>query len=66
MLEAFVDANIIDPEEDDEDTYERVRRVLGYTRSFDWDWMIDPDSYANYGEGLEDDDLEVKFVLAAQ
>ena len=44
VLDKFVEHGILDPSEDDEDTYERVDTVLDYKDSFSWDWMIDPGS----------------------
>lgn len=45
VLEDLVKAGVINPCDDDEDTYRRVSTVLDYKRRFDWCYMIDPDYY---------------------
>ena len=66
LLDEFVKAGLIDPDGDDEDTRHRFERVLDYANSFEtiaWDWMIDPQWWADRGcEHEEDDDLPIKFV----
>lgn len=48
-LDELVKAQVIDPAVDDEDTYDRLSRVMRYTESFEWAWMIDPDEYFTTG-----------------
>lgn len=48
MLDRFIDAGLIDPNRDDEDTEKRISNVLLYEKRFTWDWMIDPDEYVGY------------------
>ena len=62
VLDELTGMGVIDVGNDDEDTYDRVRRVLDYDRSFNWDYMIDPDYYANRGKDVEHDDVKVFFV----
>jgi hypothetical protein len=45
VLDVFIKYGLIDPVMDDEAPIDRVKRVLLYSESFDWDWMINPDSY---------------------
>lgn len=45
VLNTFIKYGLIDPLMDDEAPIDRVRRVLLYDYNFDWDWMINPDSY---------------------
>lgn len=47
ILDVFIKYGLIDPAMDDEAPADRVKRVLLYSESFDWDWMINPYSYAN-------------------
>ncbi len=45
VLDAFIKNGLIDPLMDDEAPINRVQRVMWYDESFDWNWMINPDSY---------------------
>lgn len=48
ILGTFIEKDLINPSNDDEDTYVRIDRVLDYTERFNWDWMIEPEAYV-YG-----------------
>lgn len=50
VLSLLNNAGAIDYRDDDEDTEERMSRVLEYWRKFDYDYMIDPDHYRELGE----------------
>ena len=50
VLRALNRASAIDYRDDDEDTEHRMSRVLEYQRSFDYDYMIDPDYYRDLGK----------------
>ena len=64
VLRDFEFYRLIDPANDDEQPIDRIGRVLDYTDSFSWDWMIDPDSYLTYGDVDEYDDyIKVFFKL---
>lgn len=45
VLEKLVKAGVINPCDDDEDTYRRVEKVLDYNSQFEWEYMIDPNYY---------------------
>lgn len=62
-LDKLVVEKVIDPNDDDEDTYKRVERVMDYSHSFDWDYMIDPERYVNLAKD-EDDRVPIRFVLS--
>jgi hypothetical protein len=47
VLDELTDLDVIDPTDDDEDTFERVKTVSDYKDRFSWDWMIDPSYYYN-------------------
>lgn len=66
VLDELVDEKVIDPDEDDEDTWDRVRTVLGYHRRFGWDWAINADGYRTIGldhGGAHADEMPVRFVI---
>lgn len=66
VLDELVDEKVIDPDEDDEDTWDRVRTVLGYHRRFGWDWAINADGYRTIAldhSGAPDDEMPVRFVI---
>lgn len=48
VLDVFIKYGLIDPAMDDEAPNDRVKRVLLYSESFDWNWMIDPDMYVGF------------------
>ena len=48
VLDVFIKYGLIDPAMDDEAPNDRVKRVLLYSESFDWDWMINPEMYVGY------------------
>lgn len=45
VLDKLIEEEVINPCDDDEDTYRRVETVLDYKDRFNWDYMIDPDYY---------------------
>lgn len=47
VLDMFVNNDLIDYDADDEDTDKRVEKVLDYTEWFTYDWMVEPDDYAD-------------------
>jgi len=55
---------VIDPQKDDENTYERVKRMLSYRGRFSYDYMLSPKYYYTLGlEGMARDyDMKLKFV----
>ena len=59
VLNEFIDAGLIDPSSDDEDTYERLERVMKYEETFTWNWMLDPDEYLGYCHDLVYDQSEL-------
>ena len=63
VLDKFIEQGIIDPSDDDEDTYDRVKTVLEYTKSFSWDWMIDPDGWVTMAQDYEGEDNPVLFTI---
>lgn len=63
VLDKFVGHGVLDISEDDEDTYDRVKTVLEYTRHFDWDWMIDPDGWVDMARDYEGEDNPVLFAI---
>ena len=64
VVEAFIRNDLIDPRTDDESTWERVDKVLRYTRRYCWDWLISPEDYVD--KAKDPNALEgclVEFVL---
>lgn len=63
VLDKLVELDVIDPSDDDEDTWNRVRTVLDYDESFCWTWMIDPDVYFAHGKtSMMVSTLPIRFV----
>ena len=63
VLDKLVELDVIDPKDDDEDTWNRVRTVLDYDESFCWTWMIDPDVYFVHGKtSMMMSTLPIRFV----
>ena len=50
VLNAFMNAGLINPQRDDEKPWDRVARVMRYADRFNWEWMIDPDQHAHLGQ----------------
>ena len=63
VLDKFIEHSIIDPSDDDEDTYDRVKTVLEYIQSFSWDWMIDPDGWVTLAQDYKGEDNPVLFAI---
>ena len=63
VFEVFVRNDLIDPREDDEDTYDRINRVMNYHRRFDWNWLISPEDYVDVAKNPDIPEGPVKFVL---
>lgn len=45
VLNKMFKESVINPLDDDEDTCRRVETVLDYRRRFDWEYMIEPETY---------------------
>jgi len=45
VLDKLVYADVIRSGEDDEDTAERIKKVMDYQALFDWEWMINPEMF---------------------
>ena len=54
VLQILIDNDVIDINRDDENTWARVNRMLGYTHRFNYDYLIDPDTYRLYGKHIDD------------
>lgn len=66
VLKWFVQYDLIDPDRDDERPMDRMNRMLNYTDSFDWDYMLGPEFYENLGdECVDDGTLPVFFKVKA-
>lgn len=68
VLDKFVELRLIDPKDDDEDTYGRVYKAEEYRYKFDKDYMIDTDTYTRYARytryaSEEDEDTKLFFKL---
>lgn len=65
VLDRLVDEKVIDKDDDDENTYDRVHVVLGYHDRFDWDWAINADGYRTIDLEHENDleEYPVRFEL---
>lgn len=64
VIDSFFEEKIMFPHEDDEDTYNRMSRVLVYDDRFCWDYMIDPEDYESVGYKVSMREGEVKFNLS--
>lgn len=65
VLDWLIEEDVINPCDDDEDTYRRVQTVLDYKRRFDWDYMIAPSHYVFSAREHANDikDMPVQFVI---
>lgn len=64
VIKAFIDNDLIDPRTDDESTWERVDKVLRYTRRYCWDWLISPEDYVDRAKDPNaQEGCPVEFVL---
>lgn len=63
VLETMIINGIIDPWCDDEIPYERVTRALEYRYRFDWDYMIDPDTYLTMNSCRDEKKMKVIFMF---
>lgn len=63
VLDKFVELKLIDPEDDDEDTYGRVYKAKEYWSAFDKDYMIDADTYARYASYASEEDEDTKLFF---
>lgn len=65
VLMKLVDKGVIDLDDDDEDTYQRVKTVLDYKRNFSFDYMIDWDIFKDiwYEHRHEAENMPVIFVV---
>jgi hypothetical protein len=57
------DCIVIDPSDDDEDTFDRIERIKGYSDSFSWEWMINPEYYQAIGFDTYTRDMPIRFEL---
>lgn len=53
VLDYLIQEDAIDPSKDDEDTVERVERVMRYDSNFSWDYMINPEMYIRFAKENE-------------
>lgn len=58
----LIQLRVINPLDDDEDTKRRVETVLDYRRRFDWEYMIEPETFINAAKGCNSE-LPVKFHI---
>jgi len=63
VLDKLVQNGVIDPDDDDEDPYDRAETVLLYDKSFSWDWMIDPDGWVTLAQEHAGEDNPVLFTI---
>lgn len=63
VLDRFVELKLIDPKDDDEDTYGRVYRAKKYWLGFDKDYMIDADAYVRYASYTSEEDEDTKLFF---
>lgn len=65
VLDWLVEEDVINPCDDDEDTYRRVETVLDYKHRFSWNYMIDPSHYVFVAREHANDikDMPVQFVI---
>lgn len=66
VLEIMEDEGLIDPKFDDEDPRVRVGRILNYADRFDWDYLLDPDTYLTMSYNRKDSEMVVLFVFAEE
>lgn len=60
VLDNLVGAKVINPDDDDEDTWNRVRTVMDYADRFSWDWMLNPTYYCHPVR----DDIPIHYKLS--
>ena len=63
VMEVFVRNDLINPNEDDEDTWTRVERVMDYKHRFCWNWLISPEEYVDKAKDPDVPGGSVEFVL---
>lgn len=63
VLNKLIEESVINPLVDDEDTCRRVETVLDYHRRFDWEYMIDPETYT-YAANNRHTTLPVEFRIS--
>lgn len=61
VLDTLIREGVIDPDDDDENTWDRVYKVLAYTHSFSWDWALNTDLYRDRAIDHADEKVPVKF-----
>lgn len=60
VLDQLVEAKVIDPRDDDENTWNRVRTIMDYAHRFSWDWMLNPLYYCKPVR----DDIPIRYTLS--
>lgn len=64
VMDQLVEAKVINPDDDDEDTWNRVRTVMDYADRFSWDWMLNPGYYHQRGmQSAKDADMPIRYYL---
>lgn len=67
VLECFMHDGLITNGMDDEQPTDRMSKMLDYKSRFDWDYMLDPDSYRAFGMTIdnipEENIIPFKFQL---
>lgn len=63
VLDKFVELKLIDPKDDDEDTYDRVYKAKEYWHRFDKEYMIDANTYARYARYASEEDEDTKLFF---
>lgn len=64
VLNYLIQEGVIDPSKDDEDTVERVERVMCYDSNFSWDYMINPEMYVKFAKENEGLIKPVEFFVS--
>lgn len=65
VLDEFMKAKLIDARMDDERPFDRLDRIMNYTHSFCWEWMVEPEAHVDYDQkgnvnGEEERDIVFK------
>lgn len=66
VLEVMIEEGLIDPKFDDENPWVRVDRVLNYADRFDWDYLLDPDTYLTISYDRDDSEMVVLFMFTEE